>query len=778
MRFPALHKNPGFLALALVVLTGASQPVPAAAAVAACPLDTLDVVPVKAEDRGKDPASLPLDLEADQVEKTPDGPIVLQGNARITQGSRSVAADEIRYDQDSDEMQARGNVVLRSASGSRFESDTLEYKIGSGVGEAGQTRFELAVPAKPRGGPKRFRRRYQEDETRFETQVPEMARTEQESAGGGDTPAGPASGGQVRTSGRGEADRVNFEGAGLLRLNNATFTRCARGQNDVLISAGQIRLDQIDGVGVAKNVKVKFLGVPIYYSPRMSFPISDQRKSGFLSPSFGSDQRSGSFWAIPYYWNIAPSMDATVTPRYYADRGLMLQGEFRYLGENYRGRLGGNFLPSDDVFGDDRSSFSWRHDQRFSSRLTGRVNFQDVSDTSYYNDFSKNLRVSSATHLPQRASLAYSGDRLYVSADALVYQTIDPTIAKSSQPSERLPRVRFGTRFPYKSGQLNYGIKGEVVNFQHDTRVAGTRLDLTPSVSLPLKKVYGFVKPQVSLRHTSYSGLDNVAPGADTGPSRTVGVFSIDSGLFFERETRWQGRAFTQTLEPRLFYVYAEKQEQDNLPNFDTGVLSLNNFSNLFRDNRFVGADRVEDANRVTVALTSRLVEDSTGREWARGSIGQIYYFADREVGTDDTTDKSDFLAQGKITLNKDLRVGATWRWDPEQEVTREGRIDVDYRPGGDRRAFLAYRFLRDSREQLDLQFNWPLAPRWRVFGRSLYDIRNSNNLSTSVSVRYNACCWAVSLGAWQRVDNQGQERNAIFVQLELTGIAAVRTGF
>jgi LPS-assembly protein len=712
---------------------------PAAAQVTPiCAPDTLPLITVSPEVAAMDPASRPIDLIADQVERSEGGPIVLKGHAEVMQGRKSITGQEIRYTEDTGQLEASGDVVLRTDSGGRFETDRLEYHIETAIGQTGATRFEVSDPARQ-------------------------------------------SGNSVAVRARGEADRIFMEGEGLMRLDNAVYSTCKRGRDDVMVYADELTLDQATGVGVAKNIKVEFFDVPIFYAPRMSFPITDERKSGFLTPSFGSEENSGFVLATPYYWNIAPTRDATITPKYYADRGLMMEGEFRYLDPKYRGSIRGAFLPNDSAYEDeednDRGAFTFKHSQSFSQKVSGDLDIQWVSDDQYYDDFVNRLGIYATTHLPQRATVRYAGVPWFVTAEALVYQTIDEDIPASSEPPDRLPRIRFFSNFPYTPNSLRYGMEGELVTFDHETQVSGTRVDLTPYVSYPLTKIWGFVTPKLSLRHTSYFGLENNPSSEESGLSRSVGIFSVDSGLFFERETSWLKRPFTQTLEPRAYYVYATRENQDELPVFDTGLLDLNNFGNFFRDNRFVGADRVEDANRITLAVTSRMIETSSGREWMRGSIGQIYFFEDREVGITDDRGTSDIIAEGRARLSDDWFLQGVWQWDTEDESTRQRRADIVYQPDPYRRASLSYRYSRDSTEQIDVRLGWPIAARWRVDGRFLYDIRNEESLEDFLGIEYNACCWAFRVGSQRRVDRLEGYRSAILFQLELTGLTTLNTG-
>jgi LPS-assembly protein len=708
-----------------------------------CPPDLLPVRVLGPEQAGKKPAELPVELEADRVERVEGGPVVFTGRAEAVQGARSILGDKLTYSEENNEIEAEGNVVLRTPGGDRFATPFLKYNVDSGIGSARETEYRIADRAR---------------KTKDPATVAVMA--------------------------RGKAEAVDIAGQDLVLLKNATYTNCVEGQDDVMLNADEVELDFASGIGKAKNLKLEFKDVPIFYAPRFSFPISDERKSGFLFPTFGGVAGSGFVFGIPYYWNIAPNYDATITPQILSQRGIKLDGEFRYLQRKSNGIVSAAWLPHDSEFegdGNNRGAFSWNHFQRFSKHWHGDIDYQWASDGDYFDDFSSDLGISAQTHLPQSANLVYKSKVWKVKTSVLRYQTIDDTISESSKPHERLPRVTFAAKIPYESDGPRYGFEGEVTNFEHSTRVAGTRVDLTPSVEYPIETIYGYVKPRVEVRHTSYHGLDNIGAGEDDNPSRTVGVFSVDSGLFFERDTSWLNRPFIQTLEPRVFYVYANRENQDELPNFDTGTVGFNNLSDFFRTNRFTGADRVEDANRVTVAVTSRMIDADNGKEWMRGSLGQIYFLDDREVtlrGGTETRSTSDILASGSAQLTDDWAVSGFYQWDPQDTRTEQAKFTVKFWDRVDRQAYVSYRYTRDSTDQVDIGAAWPLAPRWTLSGRYLYSFEDEQTLEAAAKLRYNACCWAVHIGAQRRVDNRSEYRNSILIGLELTGLAKIATGF
>lgn len=684
---------------------------------------------------------LGVELEGDQVDYQKDELVILRGHAQAKQGKRAVFGDELRYVKKTDEIEATGNVSLYSEWGDHVTTDHLKLQVPTQIGTMDKADFQIAD-----------RRRVSRDKSK------------------------------ANVFGRGSSEKARFEGEGVMRLQNAKFTTCVKGQDDVILSASEMVLDRTIGQGEAKNATLRLFGVPVFYFPWVSFPISSERKSGFLYPSFGFKDNSGFMLSVPYYFNIAPNYDATVWGRWFADRGVQAAGEFRYLTEQAEGIASAEFLPSDKVFGDDRYAASWHHEHQFSERWDGLVDAAHVSDSRYLEDFRNNLNLTSTSYIPQLAQARYIGPWWNVTGRVTAYETVDDLVLEENEPYSRLPQLLFRSTFPAGPYQLRYGLDAEAVNFDHEVLVKGARLDATPYAKLPLREPWGFVEPKVSLRLTGYN-LDNQAEGSDDSPTRTVPIFSVKSGLFFERETSIADVPFFHTLEPELFYVYVPFENQDDIPNFDTGVVNYTNFSNLFLENRFHGADRVGDNNQVTLALTSRLIDDD-GREWLRGRIGQAYFLEDREVtrkpDTVDTTltdSTTDVLGEVLARITDRWRGRAFLSYDDEDGSIRNARLDAIYHQGTRSFVDLGYYYSRDGQEQLILNGEWPLAARWHLMFSEHYSLDASQNLDTSIGVEYNACCWMARAYAQYRVESDGETRNALIFEFELPGFGRVRSG-
>lgn len=680
-----------------------------------------------------------IELEGDEVEAIGEDSVSLKGNATMQRGAQAMQGDVLTYHRGSGEIEGQGDLTFYSAQGDRIEADYLRMHVETRIGEADDVSYRIA-----RRGDKH------EDPTRA----------------------------YIRA--RGTADKAYMEGHDVTRLQGATYTTCNEGDDSVVLYADEIILDQGTGRGLAKNLKVEFKNVPIFYFPRLSFPISDERKTGFLFPSFGAQEGSGFVLATPFYWNIAPNYDFTLYPRLYTKRGVQAGGEFRYLTDSMEGSLYGEFLPSDSQFGDDRSAVHLRHDQDFTDRIYGSIDAQHVSDDQYLDDFSNDLEISSATTLPQQARLNYSGPIWDLQARLFAYQTIDQTIPEAAEPYNRLPQLTADAEYDFSPYDIEFEFEGEAVNFVQSALDDGWRLDATPSVKKEFETLWGYVEPKLAIRQSNYF-LDRGA-GLDDNLSRTLPVLSVDSGIFLERQTSWLDKPFIQTLEPRLFYLYIPEENQDEFPNFDTGPINLNNFGNIYRESRFFGADRVGDTNQVTAGLTSRMLDAETGNEWMSASLGMIFFLEDREINLDpdlvldDST--SDFLAEFSARLTDRWRSFGFVQWDTQDSEVNEGKFDLRYRQEARRYVDLSYRFSRDRTEQLRIDSVWRVLPRWTLLFEDRYSIREEENLETSVGLEYNGCCYRVRGFFQRRAESNDTYRNAIVFELELTGLASIRTGY
>jgi LPS-assembly protein len=695
-----------------------------------CPTSRMSPFAVRPAPRVTRPATPgPTSLRADTIQSLSSDVIELKGNAEAKRDGEQISANYLRHDNAAHHVDASGDVVLTQPSGARFTTTEAHLDLDPRVGFLDAGTYQLPS-----------------------------------------------------NLGRGDMTRAEFLDDDHTRLYNARFTTCPLGREDWAFHARRIDLDTAKDVGVARNTTLDVFGVPVFYLPYFRFPISNERQTGLLVPEFGLDKKNGTIIAVPFYWNIAPDYDATLVPRNMTARGLQLQSEFRYLGHDLSGQLSAEILPNDKQTGENRAAATYTHRQAFNPYWSAAVDLRSVSDKDYLSDFGDRIGVTSESYLPENAEINYRGSAWTFAARAADYQTVDRTIPPSSRPYARLPQlVLAGNSGPTPLGP-QYRLDGELVNFQRSASLTGSRVNIGPAVSLPLSKVYGFLTPEAGVRYIAYS-LDDTP---DSHPSVTAPYLTLDSGLFFEREVGLGDGLFDQTLEPRLYYLYVPHRPQDALPNFDTALPDFT-FASLFRNNRFVGGDRVGDANQLTVALTTRLLDQRDGAEKLRASIGRIHYFDERQVNVPPAIlgdASSDVAAEALVWLPYNWHARATTQWTPDQ--TLRSSYYVQHQPAPDKILSIGYRFTRDQLEQADVSAQWPIRGAWTLSGRSLYSMRDNENVESYVGIQYSACCWAVRLyGSRRLVQATAQDgtatsvqRSGIAIQFELTGLSRSNGAF
>ena len=593
---------------------------------------------------------------------------------------------------------------------------------------------------------------------------------------------------------KGKAETIrtgtNDQGNKISILNNANITRCDLFDPDWLISAEEISLDHDDEYGAANDVVIRFKDVPLLYTPYMEFPISDKRRSGLLFPEFGTSTSRGIELAAPWYWNIAPNQDAVITPRYMEKRGFEMGGNYRYLTQSTNGELVGAYLPDDDKFQDDRYQVRYLQHTRILSNLLLDIDLQDISDSEYFNDFANNLGSTSQTHLFRNATLRYDLNNWHMRALVQNIKTIDQTTAISSRPYERLPQLTLNGDTAIASSQLLFTLDSEFVDFAHEdeTRITGTRLTLRPGLRLPLRDSAWFFEPAIKFSHTQY---DIDTDGNSTQPAtsqsvdnRNLPMSSIDAGLFFERSLE---NGYTQTLEPRLYYLNVPFEDQSDAPIFDTSTPEFS-VAQLFRDNRFIGGDRIGDTDQLTLALTSRIINTDTGDEFLRASIGQIFFFEDRRVSlstdpnaTIDTSRQSDVIAEldtkwGHWQSNIDIQ------WDTSNNKLSKENYFLHYKSDNNHLFNLGYRKRLENNtldlEQTDTSFVYAINNQYSTFFRWNYSLKDNKDIDTIAGVAYDSCCWSIQLLAQRRLKNSTTDDNAydnsILVQFVFKGLGSI----
>ncbi|WP_339531974.1 LPS-assembly protein LptD [Pseudomonas mucidolens] len=554
----------------------------------------------------------------------------------------------------------------------------------------------------------------------------------------------------------------------IIRLKDGTYTTCEPDSNAWQLRGNNITLNPATGFGTATNATLRVKNIPILYTPYIYFPIDDRRQSGFLPPSFSTGSETGFTLVTPYYFNLAPNYDATLYPHYMTKRGLLMEGEFRYLTKSSEGQFGGAYLNDDN---DERSKqtdyektrwmLNWQHKGGLDSRVLTEVDYTDISDPYYFQDLkSDQIGVESRDVLNQQGAVSYRGDNYTARLNVQAYKLA--TISQIT-PYNRLPQITFNGALPYHPGGLNFDYQTEAVRFDRDLetgnftdengltslrldenvrglkRANGTRLNFAPSISLPMNASYGYITPKLKYVYTKYDlDLDNkgknalVAAGDEfkRSPDRAVPIASIDSGLYFDRTTQWFGKNYNQTLEPRLFYLYVPEKDQTDIPVFDTSESTFS-YASLFRDNRFSGGDRIGDENKLSFGLTSRWVEEN-GFERQRVAIGQAVYFKDREVQlpgvlaadrADAQANVSPIALDYEFRFNRDWRATADYNWDTESHSPRSGSAMFHYQPEDNANKIInvGYRYRNDQVVYNQLTGEWQFGGDYGRPGQANY---------------------------------------------------------
>lgn len=707
-------------------------------------------------------------LVGDSIELDENNKVILTGDAQVRRPDSVVKGDRIEYQRETGQVRVRGNgLLMRDAS--IVTGPELDFNVDTDTGVIQEPDFWLGA-----------------------------------------------------NSGSGTAEQAEIFSRSRMRLNRVTYSGCPCPEPSWYIKSPQVDLDFDENEGVARHGVLYFKDVPILYSPWLSFPVRKERKSGFLLPTYGTTSSGGFELSVPYYWNIAPNYDATITPRYMAKRGVQLGAEFRYLGESYNGQVAGTILHDDKVRGGNRWLYSWQHNQRLGGDFNAYVNLNRVSDDDYFRDFASfGLNEASYTYLPSSLGLTWGGSK-YVSASlfAYKYQTLqDLTQSTYLVPQyDRLPELfvraaRFNwngldvqsdnylTHFkrPVYEGSFFPSVFGK--NIGPD----GTRAQSYTTVAYPIVRPGWFVTPKVGLHLTHYDtkwypGDNPQFLGYPKTQSRALPIMSLDSGLVFERVTSLFGNDSIQTLEPRLYYLKVPYRDQSQLPVFDTAYADFN-FAQAFSENIFTGGwDRISNADQLTVGLTTRWLDAGSGFERLSLSAAQRLYFEDQRVALSDsdrlrTDTKSDYLVGATAALTDKFSVRFDAQFNPESQD--RNRLNAGFRWVPKRLATVSvnYRYKRDpqqlsnpnviydpayvdqSREQVSIAGQWPLANKWYALGRFDYSLQEKRSTQSIFGVEYKGdCCWTARVVMQRYAVARNDVNTAMFFQLELSGLGSLGT--
>ena len=708
----------------------------------------------------------PSFVDGDRISGRPNLETVVEGNASLRRGDTVIHADRLEYYQPDDLAKAQGNVRVNQG-GNVYEGPELQLKIETFEGFFNKVRYQF-----------------------------------------------------LETGGNGDAERIDFVDSNVSVARRATYTTCRREDFPGwvpawLLTAATLTTDTEESVGTATDARLSFMGISSPAFPSISFPLNNQRKSGLLPPVFGVDSVNGIELQLPYYWNIAPNRDATLTPTFMTKRGINLGSEFRYLENGYSGVVRADYMPSDQLRDRDRWGLWTTHSQSFDPKpfgldsLTGTLRINRVSDNDYWRDFSRTPTLSSRL-LDSEAALNWAKGDWSGQVRALSYQTLQYSLSPITPPYDRMPQLTANnTQYDWNgfdvSTQLDY------THFRADSRYApqlngqvqpdGERAFGILQVSRPWITPGTFVIPKIQLHATSYQFDAPLANGASSA-SRTVPTFSIDSGMVFERDTSLFGRSFRQTLEPRLFYVRTPYRDQSQLPVYDTAANDFN-FATIYTENAFSGNDRISDSNVLTAGVSTRLIDPDTGNEAARFGVAQRFRFSDQRVtlpGGRPVDDRlSDILLGAQINWTSQWTADTTIQYNPDSRKSERSTVTARYSPGPYRTINAAYRYQADSvpsaqdgNKSIDIGWQWPLndlwgdkgknlgpgrgegGGRWYAVGRMNYSLKDSKLTDGVIGVEYDGCCWIGRVVLERLSTGQVTANTRIMFQIEFVGFAAV----
>ncbi len=589
--------------------------------------------------------------------------------------------------------------------------------------------------------------------------------------------------------GRGSARRITLQNSNLGILTHVNYTSCAVGHHDWVLHSRRMVLNRRADEGTAHDVTLWFQGVPILYTPYLSFPLSNRRKTGFLAPHIGGSGKTGFDLATPFYWNIAPNQDATLTPRIMSRRGIQLRTQYRYLTRSSRGQIGLDYVPHDRVYGSSRYLLGVQDSTRLSRHWTAALHYRDVSDPYYFQDLGGSLIAASTRMLDRRASLTYASQAWSLQMEAQDFQLADPTLTSADQPLQRLPRVLLQTRYPPTLGPVHWDLRSEAVRFAQQQMTEADRFDTELGLGLPLDRPGFYIHPRLAYRYTAYDiarRLRATDPALTRShPARGAPIASLDTQLFFERPLRLGKHDLVQTLQPRLYYLYVPYRQQNDLPVLDTSVPEFSVLQ-LFSENRFTGTDRLGDANRITAMLSSRVLDPATGTQYVDAGIGQIYYFHRRRVTLPGQTippgTTSNLLGRAQIDLSRALSARTDIEWDPRTHRAVRTLASIAYHSGHGRILNLAYRqrseSLNEPLRQTDISVLWPLSSQWSTVARWNYSLRDRRTLEALAGLQYESCCWALQVVARRYVSGTGGSVNTgLYLELQLKGLTRLGNG-
>lgn len=592
----------------------------------------------------------------------------------------------------------------------------------------------------------------------------------------------------------GDAQKLEITQNNNLVLNNTNFTTCPPDNVSWLLEAEKIKIDSKEEWGEIWDAKLRIGGVPVFYIPYMTVPVSEKRKTGFLFPSFSSSTTNGIEIATPFYWNIAPEYDLTFTPHYMSSRGLFTKTEFRYLlgdpgdRQTPTGQFNLEYLGSDNMLdgSPNRYMYHWEHSDALDENWRVLANYTDVSDNNYFNDLKSDVNRATDNQLSRVGEIAYFTDNWDFSARV---QDIK-VLGKEERPYQVMPQLNFNYRTPGVWEGLDFSFASEITNFRHkeDIYTTASRVHMEPSIRLPIHGPAGSLTSEVKLMQTNYWQHNIQQPELDDSVSRTLPQVRVHGQINFERYTEYFNQNYRQTLEPQFQYLYVGYEDQSSIGLYDTGELQQDYFG-LFRDRRFSGLDRIADANQLTLGLTTRLF-DERNLEQLKFSLGQIIYFDDSKVSLyeNELTEQpstSVLAAELDARIYKDWFVSGAIQYDTRYSSNKKSEATLDYRPGPNKLLQFSYRYVPDllnsnTNDRVDIsqagvRTTWPITDSLYFVGNWYYDLKEERSVETYTGFQYESCCWAVRLSYHYRIKTNYEDdlKNAVLNEREMfeTGV-------
>ncbi len=624
----------------------------------------------------------------------------------------------------------------------------------------------------------------------------------------------------VGRQGRGKADLMKQRGENRYTiLENGSFTSCLPGSDTWSVVGSEVIHDREEQVAEIWNARFKLGPVPVFYSPYLQLPVGDKRRSGFLIPNAQYSKSNYFEFSLPYYWNIAPNFDATITPHYMHKRGnVQWQNEFRYLTQAGTGLMEFDYLPSDNVYQDEhpgmdskhRWLYYWQHGGVMDQVWRFNVNYTKVSDTDYFNDFNSKYGSSTDGYARQFFSVGYADQNFDATLSTLQFQVFDTSRGDSYRAEPQLD-VNF---YQNDVGPFDTRLYAQAVHFTNvnENLPEATRLHLEPTINLPMSNDWGSLNAEAKLlathyqqdnldRYRTYRGGNNeAANNLEDSVNRVLPQFKLDGKMVFERDANLIGDGFTQTLEPRAQYLYVPYRDQSNINNYDSSLLQ-SDYSGLFRDRTYGGLDRIASANQVTTGVTSRIYDDASVERF-NVSVGQIYYFTQSRTGDDDINweknkDTGSMVWAGdtywRISDRWGLRGGV--QYDARLAAIATGNGVLEYRRDEDRVVQLNYRYAspeyiqatlpsystaeqyKDGINQVGMTASWPIVDRWSVVGAYYYDTNANEAADQMLGVQYNSCCYAIRVGYERKLNGWDIDKSkydeVIGFNIELRGLSS-----